>query len=52
MKITRKDEALARFYERVRRRRGKFSVRVGVARKLAETCWKRLMSWHREHEAV
>jgi transposase len=51
MKITRKDEALARFYERVRKRRGKFAARVGVARKLAEICWKRLMRWHAEHEA-
>jgi transposase len=52
MKITRKDRALAGFYERLRKRRGKFSARVGVARKLAEICYKRLMRWHREHQAA
>jgi transposase len=34
------------------RTRAEFSARVGVARKLAEICWKRLMWWHAEHEAA
>jgi transposase len=46
MKVTRRDEALRRFYERVRRRAGKMRARTAVARKLAEICWKRLRDWH------
>ena len=46
MKVTRRDEALARFYTRVRRRAGKMRARTAVARKLAEICWKRLVRWH------
>jgi transposase len=52
MKITAEDRALALFYERVRRRRGKFAARVAVARKLAEICWKRLVKWHEERAAA
>ncbi|UCC44977.1 MAG: IS110 family transposase [Candidatus Zixiibacteriota bacterium] len=50
-KVTRKDEPLRRFYERVRRRRGKQAGRIAVARKLAEICWKRLMAWHQSQAA-
>ena len=46
MKVTRRDEALARFYTRVRRRAGKMRARTAVARKLAEISWKRLRDWH------
>jgi transposase len=46
MKVTRRDEALGRFYNRVRRRAGKMRARVAVARKLAEIVWKRLCRWH------
>ena len=50
-KITRHDPALRRFYDRVRKRRGKQAGRVAVARKLTEICWKRLIHWH-EHQAA
>ncbi len=50
-KVTCKDEPLRRFYERVRRRRGKQAGRVAVACKLAEICWKRLIAWHKAHAA-
>ena len=46
MKVTRRDEALRRFYTRVRRRAGKMRARTAVARKLAEIAWKRLRDWH------
>ena len=45
------DYALRRFYDRVRKRRGKQAGRVAVARKLTEICWKSLMRWH-EHQAA
>lgn len=51
MKVTRKDEALRRFYTRVRRRAGKMRARTAVARKLAEIAWKRLRDWHENHPA-
>ena len=51
MKVIRKDEALRRFYDRIRKRSGWRRARVAVARKLAEICWKRLMEWHREEAA-
>lgn len=52
MKVIRRDEALRRFHQRVRRRSNKFVARVAVARKLAEICWKRLMAWHEAHPAA
>lgn len=51
MKVTRKDEALSRFYTRVRRRAGKMRARTAVARKLAEITWKRLRDWQGENAA-
>jgi transposase len=45
-KVIRKDEALRRFYDRIRKRSGWRRARVAVARKLAEICWKRLVRWH------
>ena len=50
-KVIRKDEALRRFYDRIRKRSGWRRARVAVARKLAEICWKRLMRWHSERAA-
>ena len=50
-KVIRKDEALRRFYDRVRKRAGWRRARVAVARKLAEICWKRLMKWRAERAA-
>jgi transposase len=50
-KVTRGDEPLSKFYQRVRHRRGRQAARVAVARKLAEICWKRLMAWHNTHAA-
>jgi transposase len=50
-KVIRKDEALRRFYDRIRKRSGWRRARVAVARKLAEICWKRLMKWSAEHAA-
>ncbi len=52
MKVIRKDEALRRFYDRIRKRSGWRRARVAVARKLAEICWKRLMRWHEERDAA
>lgn len=52
MKVTRRDEALARFYTRVRRRAGKMRARTAVARKLAEISWKRLRDWHAAQPAA
>jgi transposase len=51
MKVLRRDEALRRFYDRIRKRSGWRRARVAVARKLAEICWKRLMKWSAEHAA-
>ena len=39
MKVVRRDEALKRFYLRVKRRSGFKRARVAVARTLAEICW-------------
>ena len=44
--MVRKDLALKRFYERIRRRAGAKRARTAVARKLAEISWKRLVRWH------
>lgn len=52
MKVVRKDEALRRFYLRVKRRSGFRRARVAVARKLAEICWKRLRAWHAKRHAA
>jgi transposase len=52
MKVVRRDEALKRFYLRVKRRSGFRRARVAVARKLAEICWKRLSRWHAERRAA
>jgi transposase len=49
IKVVRRDEALKRFYTRVRRRAGVRRARIAVARKLAEICWKRLRGWHAAH---
>jgi transposase len=43
-KVTRGDEPLCRFYQRLRHRQGRQAARVAVARKLAEICWKRLVA--------
>ncbi len=42
IKVVRKDERLATFYTRLRKRSSGNIARVAVARKLAEICWKRL----------
>jgi transposase len=52
MKLVRADRRLANFYERIRRRSGVKIARVAAARKLAEICWKRLIRWQRQHQAV
>jgi transposase len=52
MKVVRRDDALRRFHERIRKRAGFRRARVAVARKLAEICWKRLAAWRREHAAA
>lgn len=52
MKVVRRDEALRRFYLRVKRRSGFARARVAVARKLAEICWKRLRAWHDKRRAA
>jgi len=49
MKVIRRDQKLANFYNRVRKRSSSKIARVAVARKLAEICWKRLRSWHRQN---
>jgi len=48
IKLVRRDERLANFYQRVRKRRGRNVARVAVARKLAGICWVRLRRWQRE----
>jgi transposase len=52
MKVVRRDEALNRFYTRIRKRAGWLRARVAVARKLGETCWKRLRDWHARRNAA
>jgi hypothetical protein len=52
MKLVRRDQRLANFYPRVRKRRGRNMARVAVARKLAGICWVRLRRWHREQAAA
>ena len=52
MKVVRRDEALKRFYLRVKRRSGFRRARVAVARKLAEICWKRLRAWYGKRQAA
>jgi len=52
MKLVRKDERLANFYTRVRKRAGRNVARVAVARKLAGICWVRLRAWQRTHAAA
>ena len=52
MKLVRQDRQLGNFYQRIRKRSGAKIARVAAARKLAEICWKRLMRWHREHQAA
>jgi transposase len=52
MKVVRRDEALRRFYLRVKRRAGFRRARVAVARKLGEICWKRLKHWHAKERAA
>lgn len=49
IKVIRRDEKLANFYVRVRKRSSAKIARVAVARKLAEICWKRLKAWRRAH---
>ena len=49
MKLVRRDERLANFYTRVRKRAGRNVARVAVARKLAGLCWVRLRAWQRAH---
>jgi len=52
MKLVRRDERLANFYQRVCKRRGRNVARVAVARKLAGICWVRLRRWQREQAAA
>jgi len=52
IKLVRRDEQLANFYQRVRKRAGRNVARVAVARKLAGICWLRLKQWHRAHAAA
>lgn len=47
--VVRRDPALKRMYDRIRKRAGSKKARIAVARKLAEICWKRLRRWQREH---
>jgi len=49
MKLVHQDVPLANFYQRIRKRSSAKIARVAVARKLAEICWKRLVSWERQH---
>jgi transposase len=49
MKLVQQDVALANFYQRIRKRSSAKIARVAAARKLAEICWKRLVSWERQH---
>jgi hypothetical protein len=48
MKLVRQCVALANIYQRIRERAGAKVARVAAARKLAETCWKRLLRWQRQ----
>ena len=52
MKLVRRDERLANFYQRVRKRAGRNVARVAVARKLAGICWVRLRAWRRARAAA
>jgi transposase len=52
MKLVRRDERLANFYTRIRKRAGRNVARVAVARKLAGICWVRLRAWQRAHAAA
>lgn len=47
MKLVKKDEKLANFYQRIRKRSSSKIARVAAARKLAEICWYRLRRWER-----
>jgi transposase len=51
MKFVAKDNKVAAFYQRIRKRSGTKIARVAAARKLAEICYKRLMRWHAAHDA-
>jgi len=52
MKLVRRDERLANFYQRVRKRAGRNVARVAVARKLAGICWVRRRAWRRARAAA
>jgi hypothetical protein len=52
MKLVRRDERLAAFYQRVRKRAGRNVARVAVARKLACISWVRLRAWQRAQAAA
>jgi len=52
MKVVRRDQRLANFYQRIRKRAGRNVARVAVARKLAGICWVRLRRWQREQAAA
>jgi len=52
MKLVRRDQRLANFYQRIRKRAGRNVARVAVARKLAGICWVRLRRWQREQAAA
>lgn len=45
LKLVRKDEWFKRFYQRIRKRRGKHVARVATARKLVRICWHRLIKY-------
>jgi transposase len=49
MKLVQQDVALANFYQRIRKQSSDKIARVAAAWKLAEICWKRLVSWERLH---
>ena len=49
IKVVRKDEKLANFYKRIRKRSSSKIARVAVARKLATICWVRLYQWEKSH---
>jgi len=52
MKLVKKDEKLANFYQRIRKRSSSKIARVAAARKLAEICWYRLRHWERTQRAL
>lgn len=52
MMLVRKDEPMKNFYGRIRKRSSAKIARVAAARKLADICWKRLMTWHYNHDAA